>query len=89
EDLEEVVLELKRIHTKAIDKDRKVKASSQQPVIAWRQFLDCIMMDDLPKYSVGPVALNMFIVQQALLGDDMPSTGASGAYLMAYETAGF
>ena len=30
-------------------------------------------------------ALNLFIVQQALLGDDMPSTGASGAYLMAYE----
>ncbi|CAE7266542.1 HERC1 [Symbiodinium natans] len=85
EDLEEVVVELKRIHAKAIDKDRKSRASSQQPVIAWKQFLDCIMLDDLPKYATGPVALNLFIVQQALLGDDMPSTGASGAYLMAYE----
>jgi len=85
EDLEEVLVELKRIHTKTIDKDRKAKLSSAQPVIAWRQFLDCIMLDDLPKYAVGPVALNLFIVQQSLLGDDMPSTGASGAYLMAYE----
>ncbi|CAE7783342.1 unnamed protein product [Symbiodinium sp. CCMP2456] len=85
EDLEEVLVELKRIHAKTIDKDRKAKLSSAQPVISWRQFLDCIMLDDLPKYAVGPVALNLFIVQQSLLGDDMPSTGASGAYLMAYE----
>ncbi|CAE7720358.1 HERC1, partial [Symbiodinium microadriaticum] len=36
-------------------------------------------------HSPSSEALNLFIVQQSLLGDDMPSTGASGAYLMAYE----
>mmetsp|Transcript_54126 Transcript_54126/g.97728 ORF Transcript_54126/g.97728 Transcript_54126/m.97728 type:complete len:885 (+) Transcript_54126:74-2728(+) len=85
EDMEEVVLELKRIHQKAIDKQRKPKQTATQPVIAWKQFVDCIMLEELPKYSAGPVALNLFIVQQAILGDDMPSTGTSGALLLAYE----
>ena len=48
--------------------------------------LRCGMMGTVARsHSPSSEALNLFIVQQSLLGDDMPSTGASGAYLMAYE----
>lgn len=86
EDMEDVVLELKRIHQKVIDKVRKpMKVTSQYPSISWRQFMDCILLEDLTKHTQGQTALSLFIVQRALLGDEMPSTGTSSALLMAYE----
>eukprot|EP00439_Symbiodinium_sp_Y106_P050851 s178_g6.t1 len=55
EDMEDVVLELKRIHQKVIDKVRKpMKVTSQYPSISWRQFMDCILLEDLTKHTQGP-----------------------------------
>ena len=51
-----MVVELKRIHAKAIDKDRKSRASSQQPVIAWKQFLDaCLILSAWERVTQLPL----------------------------------
>lgn len=85
EDLDEVMMELKRIHMQAIEKARKTKNS--QPVLSWSAFVECMLLQDLPKFSSGHAALHLFIVQRELLGDEMPATGTSQALLMAYEKA--
>lgn len=85
EDLDEVMIELKRIHQKAIEKIRK--AVHSQPVLSWSSFVECMLLQDLPKFSSGHAALHLFIVQRELLGDEMPATGTSQALLMAYEKA--
>lgn len=77
EDLDEVMIELKRIHQKAIEKIRK--AVHSQPVLSWSSFVECMLLQDLPKFSSGHAALHLFIVQRELLGDEMPATGTSQA----------
>ncbi|CAK9053155.1 unnamed protein product, partial [Durusdinium trenchii] len=83
EELDEVMVELKRIHDQEIEKGRK--RARRQPVLSWNGFVECMLLPDLPKFTSGPTALNLFIVQRELLGDDMPATGTSTALLMAYE----
>lgn len=46
---------------------------------------DCILLEDLPNLSHGRSAINVFIVQQALLGEAIPQTSATKALLLAYE----
>lgn len=83
EELDEVMGELKRIHDKVIEKTHKTVHA--QPVISWHGFVECMLLSDLPKFTHGPLALNLFIVQRELLGDEMPASGTSVALLMAYE----
>lgn len=44
-----------------------------------------MLLTQLPKFAYGAVALNIFIVQRELLGEEMPATGTSSALLLAYE----
>ncbi|CAJ1433686.1 unnamed protein product [Effrenium voratum] len=84
--MDEVLIELRRIHQNVVDKTRLQKFIAPQPVMSWKSFTDeCIVLENLPKYSTGPVALNLFVLQRALLGDEMPATGTSSALLMAYQ----
>ncbi|CAK8993359.1 unnamed protein product [Durusdinium trenchii] len=83
EELDEVVLELKRIYEKVFNKGSK--KGHMQPVLAWNDFVELMLLSDLPKLTDGPLVLNLFIVQRELLGEEMPATGTSTALLMAYE----
>ncbi|CAJ1363517.1 unnamed protein product [Effrenium voratum] len=85
DDMDEVLIELRRIHQNVVDKTRLQKFIAPQPVMSWKSFTECIVLENLPKYSTGPVALNLFVLQRALLGDEMPATGTSSALLMAYQ----
>jgi len=87
EDLDEVVIELKRISQKTMAKGKPRKLVSLQPVISWSSFVECMQMENLPTFTSGHAALHLFIVQQELLGDEMKATGTSQALLMAYEKA--
>ena len=46
------------------------------------------MAEWLSGCHLGVEALNLFIVQRELLGDEMPASGTSVALLMAYEKLG-
>ncbi|CAE7266570.1 unnamed protein product [Symbiodinium natans] len=91
EELEEVIMELRRIHSMVFEKcTRNSQGKAHlafQPVISWKAFQECLLLEDLPSYSAGRVALNLFAVQQALLGDAIPTTGATKALLTAYQEA--
>ncbi|CAL1167597.1 unnamed protein product, partial [Cladocopium goreaui] len=85
EELEEVMVELRRIHLKVYEKGRRQSVThSHQPVMSWKAFQDSILLEDLPNLAHGRAALNVFIVQQALLGDAVPTTSATKALLLAY-----
>eukprot|EP00434_Breviolum_minutum_P008755 symbB.v1.2.007716.t3/scaffold479.1/size198797/8 len=76
EELEEVLLELRRIHQKVYEKGRRLSISgSCQPVMSWKAFQDCILLEDLPNLANG---------RSALLGDAVPTTSATKAILLAY-----
>eukprot|EP00913_Durusdinium_trenchii_P032389 g30326.t1 len=65
------------------------KPSKKQPssaaVIAWKSFMDCLLLENLPNWASGQVSLRLFILQKALLGDELPSIQASRALVRAYE----
>jgi len=90
EELEEVIMELRRIHQTIFEKGPRTSLQGKahqafQPVISWKAFQECLLVEDLPSFASGRVALNLFAVQQALLGDAVPTTGATKALLTAYE----
>eukprot|EP00435_Cladocopium_sp_Y103_P070688 s502_g35.t2 len=88
EDLDEVMIELKRISQKTMKgKWKSRKTDILQPVLSWSSFVDCMLMENLPTFTSGHAALHLFIVQRELLGDEMKATGTSQALLMAYEKA--
>ena len=82
-ELEDVILELRYIyhkHVLKVDKTGLVKGlmKSRTPthVIAFHQFLKCMFLEDVHKYARDDqTQLNLFILQLAILGDEIPSTG--------------
>ncbi|CAK9005858.1 Ion_trans domain-containing protein [Durusdinium trenchii] len=90
--LEELIHELKRIHGivfEGMKGSKDSKPSKKQPssaaVIAWKSFMDCLLLENLPNWASGQVSLRLFILQKALLGDELPSIQASRALVRAYE----
>ncbi|CAE7471444.1 unnamed protein product, partial [Symbiodinium sp. CCMP2456] len=87
-ELEDVILELRHIYQKHVLKvnNKKGLTKSKTPthVIAFHQFLKCMFLEDVHKYARDEqTQLNLFILQLAIFGDEIPSTGTSGALVFA------
>ncbi|CAE7214648.1 unnamed protein product, partial [Symbiodinium sp. KB8] len=81
-ELEDVILELRHIYQKHVLKvnNKKGLTKSKTPthVIAFHQFLKCMFLEDVHKYARDEqTQLNLFILQLAIFGDEIPSTGTS------------
>ena len=89
--LEEVMHKLREVHSKAFgDINQIKKVSSHGPsILPWKGFLNCLLLEKLPDYADGQLALRLFIIQKCLLGDDCPTNMTSQVIMQAYEQAGF
>ncbi|CAJ1401008.1 unnamed protein product [Effrenium voratum] len=85
-ELEEVLSEIKRIHEIVHKKEEESsKVARPSAVISWSAFLDTLTLVHLSEFSTGQVSLRLFIVQKALLQDDLPTGRAALALVKAYE----
>lgn len=89
--LEELLYELQKIHGYVFDNEPRLSKEAKRPshsvatVLPWKSFLECLLLENLPIFSSGQTSLRLYIMQKALLGDDLPSMGASRALVQAYE----
>jgi len=86
-ELEEVMHKLKDIHAEVFE-DEKVaarKAKSGPSIMPWRGFLNCLLLQKLPEFATGQVALRLFTIQKCLLGEDCPTNKTSAVIISAYE----
>lgn len=88
--LEELLYELQKIHGYVFGNEPRQskqarRSNSAAAVLPWKSFLECLLLKNLPEFSSGQTSLRLYIMQKALLGDDLPSMGASRALVQAYE----
>ena len=84
DELESAITELKRIHELVFPTQLKEDTLTVTG-IPWKKFLACLLLVNLPSLSSGQTSLRLYVMQKALLGDDLPSMGASRALVQAYE----
>ena len=87
--LEEVMHKLRDVHGEVFgDVVHARKSHSGPSIMPWKGFLNCLLLQKLPDYASGQLALRLFTIQKCLLGDDCPSNMTSQVIMQAYEQVG-
>ena len=87
--LEEVMHKLRDVHGEVFGDVVHARKSHAGPsIMPWKGFLNCLLLQKLPDYASGQLALRLFTIQKCLLGDDCPSNMTSQVIMQAYEQVG-
>ncbi|CAE7247722.1 unnamed protein product [Symbiodinium natans] len=89
--LEEVMHKLREVYAEAFGDVAHVSSQANRQhtrgpsIMPWKGFLSCLLLEKLPDYATGQLALRLFTIQKCLLGDDCPTNMTSQVIMQAYE----